>query len=133
MSVATTQGVRVEVKSTYVPERSSPQHGQYFYAYTVRISNEGTATVQLLTRHWIITDARGHVEEVEGPGVVGQQPTLKPGESFEYTSACPLSTPYGTMHGTYQMVKTDGTRFDAEIAAFELTAVTAENRSKWLN
>ena len=122
VSSATTSGIRIDVESAYVAERSSPGEGQYFFAYTVRIANEGEATVQLVSRHWIITDSHGHVEEVEGPGVVGQQPVLRPGEAFEYTSACPLTTPYGTMHGAYQMVREDGSRFDAEIAPFELNA-----------
>jgi len=97
-----------------------PEQNRWFYLYTVEISNEGSETVQLLSRHWIITDATGHVEEVKGPGVVGEQPVLGEGECFEYTSGCPLTTPYGSMHGTYQMVTEDGDRFDAEIAEFAL-------------
>jgi ApaG protein len=97
-----------------------PQLNQWFFLYTVQISNGGTETAQLLTRHWIITDATGHVEEVEGPGVVGEQPILSPGQSFEYTSGCPLPTPFGSMRGTYQMVTESGERFDAEIAPFLL-------------
>ena len=120
MSVAVTEGVRVEVMSRYVPERSSPEDEQYFFAYTVRISNEGEKTVQLRSRHWIISDAGGHIEHVRGAGVVGEQPALAPGESFEYTSACPLHAPYGTMHGSYLMVREDDTHFEAEIAPFEL-------------
>jgi ApaG protein len=89
--------------------------------YTIRITNEGTVTTQLISRHWIITDATGHVEEVKGPGVVGEQPVLGPEQSFEYTSGCPLTTPFGTMHGTYQMVSANGERFDATIAPFTLT------------
>jgi ApaG protein len=89
--------------------------------YTVTISNESAETVQLLTRHWVITDGTGHIEEVRGPGVVGKQPTMKPGESFEYTSGCPLSTPFGVMEGTYQMVTQNGERFDAKIAPFTLS------------
>ena len=131
MSVAITEGVRVEVVSLFVPQRSDPEHGQYFFAYTVRISNQGTVPVKLLTRHWIITDGRGRTEEVRGPGVVGQQPLLRPGESFEYTSGCPLQTPHGTMHGTYQMMREDGSHFDAEIAPFELQ-VPSEGR-RWVN
>ncbi|MGE5813832.1 MAG: Co2+/Mg2+ efflux protein ApaG [Acidobacteriota bacterium] len=120
-SEAVTRGVRVRVKSTYDGDRSRPSQGQWFFLYTIRITNEGTETVQLLTRHWIITDATGHIEEVRGPGVVGEQPTLEPGESFEYTSGCPLTTPFGTMKGTYQMVTSGGERFDAQIAEFELS------------
>ncbi|HSL21745.1 MAG TPA: Co2+/Mg2+ efflux protein ApaG [Vicinamibacterales bacterium] len=120
-SEAVTRGVRVQVKSMYDPERSRRSQNQWFFLYTIRIVNEGTTTVQLLTRHWIITDASGHVEEVRGPGVVGEQPILGPGESFEYTSGCPLGTPFGTMRGTYQMVTIDGERFEADIAEFELS------------
>lgn len=115
----------MQVRSSYVPERSSPADQQYFFAYTVRISNEGRMPVQLISRHWIITDGRGRIEEVRGAGVVGQQPRLEVGEQFEYTSACPLTTPYGTMHGTYQMVHEDGVPFHAEIAPFELEAPNA--------
>jgi ApaG protein len=128
VSVAVTQGVVVEVASAYVPERSSPEHAEYFFAYTVRISNTGGATIQLLNRHWIITDGDGQVEEVRGPGVVGEQPVLRPGESFQYTSACPLGTPYGTMRGSYEMLRDDGTRFDATIAPFELTIPATGSR-----
>jgi ApaG protein len=120
-SEAVTRGVRVRVRSEYAPERSQPSKGQWFFLYTITIANEGPRTVQLLTRHWIITDATGHVEEVRGPGVVGEQPILRPGEAFEYTSGCPLTTPYGTMEGTYQMVTDTGERFDAAIAPFTLS------------
>lgn len=120
-SEATTRGVRVSVQSEYAPEQSQPSKSQWFFLYTVTISNEGGETVQLLTRHWIIKDGTGHIEEVRGPGVVGKQPTLKPGESFEYTSGCPLSTPFGVMEGTYQMVTQSGERFDAKIAPFTLS------------
>jgi ApaG protein len=120
VSQATTRGVRVSVLSQYVPERSTPDEGYYFFAYQVTIANEGEQTVQLLSRHWIITHGTGRTEEVRGPGVVGEQPVLAPGESFRYTSACPLSTPVGTMHGAYQMVTADGERFDARIAPFSL-------------
>jgi ApaG protein len=89
--------------------------------YTVTISNESPETVQLLTRHWIITDGSGHIDEVRGPGVVGKQPRLDPGESFQYTSSCPLSTPFGVMEGTYQMITDSGARFDAKIAPFTLS------------
>ena len=119
-STAVTRGVRVDVTTQYDPNRSFPEHNRWFYLYTVEISNEGSETVQLVSRLWIITDASGHVEEVKGPGVVGESPVLEEGESFEYTSGCPLSTPYGTMHGTYQMVTAAGDRFDAQIAEFVL-------------
>ncbi len=120
-SEAVTRRVRVSVVSEYSPERSQPSKSQWFFLYTITIANEGTETVQLLTRHWIITDATGHVEEVRGPGVVGKQPILRPGESFEYTSGCPLTTPYGKMEGTYQMVDQAGERFDVTIAPFTLS------------
>ena len=120
-SEALTRGIRVSAQSVFVPERSDPDENRWFYAYTVRITNEGDEAVQLLTRHWVITDANGRVEEVRGPGVVGQQPVLKPGDSFQYTSACPLQTSFGTMHGSYQMVVNDtGERFDAEVGLFPL-------------
>jgi ApaG protein len=120
-SAATTRGIEVRVESRYVPEQSDPERGGWLFAYTVRIANRGEITVQLMSRHWVITDANGEVEEVRGPGVVGAQPVLKPGESFEYTSACPLTTAFGTMHGTYRMVTESGEAFDAEIAAFSLS------------
>jgi ApaG protein len=120
-SEAVTQGVRVEVRSQLVPERSDPDSGQWLFAYRVRISNEGAETVQLLQRHWVIIDGRGVVEEVRGPGVVGEQPLIRPGEAFEYTSSCPLRTAHGTMHGSYQMVRPhDDSTFEAEIAPFAL-------------
>jgi ApaG protein len=119
-SEAVTNNVRVEVESQYAPERSQPFQNHWFFHYTVRISNEGDETVQLLSRHWIITDGNGHVEEVRGAGVVGEQPVLSPGESFEYTSGCQLKTSTGTMRGTYQMVTEEGSHFDVEIAPFAL-------------
>lgn len=121
MSTAMTNGIMVTVKSQYIPERSSLSGRQFAFAYTVRISNEGDVTTRLESRHWIITDAAGHVEEVRGPGVVGVQPRLKPGETFEYTSWCVLATPSGEMRGTYQMVTDAGSTFDADIAPFRLT------------
>ena len=120
-SEATTRGVRVKVESEYAPDRSEPAKNQWFFLYSVTIVNEGTETVQLLTRHWIIKDGAGHIEEVRGPGVVGKQPILKPGQSFEYTSGCPLTTPFGVMEGTYQMITQEGERFDARIAPFTLS------------
>lgn len=126
-SEAVTHDIRVTVSSRYVPEQSDPEHGGWLFAYTVRIRNEGERTVQLISRHWIITDANGQVEEVKGPGVVGAQPVLEPGEAFEYTSACPLKTSFGTMHGTYQMLSEEGDYFDAEIAAFSLSTPYAVN------
>lgn len=120
MSTATTEGIRVSVKAVYVPEQSSPRVKRYVFAYTVNIANEGDRPAQLRSRHWIITDGDGKVEEVRGPGVVGQQPHLAPGEQFEYTSGCVLATPRGEMRGSYQMARPDGTAFDATIAPFAL-------------
>jgi ApaG protein len=120
-SVALTDGIRVAVTSRYLPEQSMPLARRYVWAYTVRITNEGAEPAKLATRHWIITDARGKVDEVKGPGVVGEHPLLEPGDSFQYTSGCVLETPRGTMHGSYQMVRDDGRGFDAEIAPFTLS------------
>ncbi|MBI2391434.1 MAG: Co2+/Mg2+ efflux protein ApaG [Deltaproteobacteria bacterium] len=120
MSSAITDGIRVSVECFYVPEQSAPRAQRYVFAYTVRITNEGPLTAQLRTRHWVITDADGHVDEVRGEGVVGAQPTLRPGQHFEYTSGCVLRTARGTMRGTYRMHREDGHVFDAEIATFLL-------------
>ena len=120
-SEATTDGVRVRVRARYAPDQSEPLHQRWMFLYTITISNEGAETVQLISRHWVITDASDQVQEVKGLGVVGRQPTLAPGESFEYTSGCPLGTPFGSMEGTYPMVTSGGRRFDAEIAAFALS------------
>jgi len=119
-SEAVTRGIRVRVEPQFDPQRSQPARGKWFFLYTVNIRNESAGTVQLLTRHWIITDGAGRVEEVRGPGVVGEQPVLAPGESFEYTSGCPLGVDVGTMEGSYQMVTNDGEMFDVEIAPFTL-------------
>jgi ApaG protein len=127
MSEAVTRGIRVVVRSEFVPERSRPLEGHWFFSYTIRITNEGSETAQLMSRHWVITDATGAVQEVRGPGVVGQQPVLGPGESFEYKSACPLTTAFGTMQGTYRMVTKDGTAFDVEIPSFSLSEPFAIN------
>lgn len=126
-SEATTRGVRVEVESRYLEDKSDPHRNRWFFAYDIRISNLGDEVVQLLNRHWVITDANGDVEEVKGPGVVGQQPVLAPGESFEYTSFCPLTTPFGTMEGSYQMVTDGGDTFRAAIAQFALSQPMAVN------
>jgi len=115
------KNVRVHVESEFAPGRSSPAENKWFFLYTIRITNEGAETVTLMSRHWIITDAMGEVREVRGPGVVGKQPVLEPGESFEYTSGCDLTTPFGTMRGTYQMVTGEREDFDIEIPAFTLT------------
>jgi len=120
-SEAVTRNVRVRVRAQYDPERSDPSDNQWFFLYTIQISNEGHQTVQLLSRHWIITDGKGQVQEIRGLGVVGEQPVLAPGERFEYTSGCPLTTPFGSMQGTYQMVSESQDRFDVDIAPFALT------------
>src|SRR5689334_6872636 len=127
MSEAVTNHIRVEVLSRYSRENSRPLQDTWVFEYTVRITNQGTDTVQLISRHWIITDALDHTEEVKGPGVVGEQPVLAPGESFQYSSWCPLKTPTGIMRGTYQMARADGNQFDIEIAPFALKAKYAVN------
>ncbi len=120
-SEAITRGVRVHVVPQYDEERSLPEQNRWFFSYTVTISNLGEETVQLLNRHWVITDGDGQVEEVRGPGVVGHQPTLGPGQEFQYTSGCPLTTSFGLMKGSFQMVTAEGEPFDAEVACFELS------------
>ncbi|HYM62679.1 MAG TPA: Co2+/Mg2+ efflux protein ApaG [Thermoanaerobaculia bacterium] len=120
MSDTTTRGIRIQVESFYVEERSEPRERYFFFAYRVRISNTGTETVQLISREWIITDSDGNVERVQGPGVVGEQPTLAPGETFEYTSYCPLRTDVGSMQGAYFMRTAAGETFRAEIDPFTL-------------
>ena len=120
-SEAVTRAVRVSVVSEYNPARSRPQANEWFFLYSITITNEGPEPVQLMSRHWIITNGAGEVEEVRGPGVIGQQPTIAPGESFAYTSGCALTTRFGTMEGTYQMVTSSGEPFDVKIAAFTLS------------
>ena len=122
LSEAVTNSIRVEVLSRYSPEHSHPRQSQWVFQYTVRITNQGNDTVQLISRHWIITDGLDHTEEVKGPGVVGKQPVLAPGESFKYSSWCPLKTPTGMMHGAYQMISAGGKQFDIAIAPFALKA-----------
>lgn len=124
-SDTTTRGIRIEVTSEYVPERSSPAEQEYFFQYHVRISNTGTERTKLVSRKWVITDADGQVERAEGPGVVGEQPVLAPGAEFKYTSFCPLRTPVGAMQGSYHMVTTDGEGFDAAISVFTLAVPRA--------
>ncbi len=126
-SEATTRGVKVAVKASFVAERSQPLEDRWFFAYRIRIHNRGEVPVQLINRHWVITDAHGNVEEVRGPGVVGEQPLLAPGESFEYTSFCPLETPFGTMEGSYEMVTEDGEHFWAKIGQFTLSEPLSVN------
>ena len=120
VSSALTRGIRVTVESQYLVDRSSPADSKFAFAYQVRIVNEGFETTQLRSRHWVITDGDGKVQEVRGDGVVGAQPILGPGQEFEYVSWCMLPTPHGSMRGSYQMVTTDGDTFDAEIAPFPL-------------
>jgi ApaG protein len=120
MSDTTTRGIRIQVESIYVEERSDPQESYYFFAYHVVISNVGNETAQLMSREWIITDSDGNVERVEGDGVVGEQPLLEPGQVFEYTSFCPLRTSMGSMQGSYLMRPAGSESFRAEIAPFTL-------------
>jgi ApaG protein len=127
MSDTTTRGIRIQVRSEFIPDRSSPRDGSYLFQYHVRISNLGTDITQLVSREWIITSADGEVERIKGQGVVGEQPVLPPGASFEYTSYCPLKTQVGSMQGSYQMVTTGGERFDAVIAPFTLAVPNALN------
>ncbi len=120
---ATTRSIRIRVQPHYLADRSEPSEDRYFWAYTVEIANQGSAPVQLISREWQITDANGRTEEVRGPGVVGETPTIEPGESFTYTSGCPLTTPSGIMVGSYEMKPVRGARFDAAIPAFSLDSV----------
>lgn len=113
--------IQVTTQVEYIPEQSSEEQDRYVFAYTITITNTGSIPAQLISRHWVITDAANSVQEVRGLGVVGEQPLLKPGESFEYTSGSAIATPVGTMKGTYQMVAEDGTKFDAEIPEFTLS------------
>ncbi|MEP9361188.1 Co2+/Mg2+ efflux protein ApaG [Sphingomonas sp. KR3-1] len=117
-----TRGITVRVSVSYLPEQSEPDRGRWFWAYHIRIENSSSVTVQLLTRHWIITDGRGSRHTVEGEGVVGEQPMIGPGASFDYVSGCPLSTPTGNMQGSYHMIGEDGSAFDVAIPKFALTA-----------
>jgi ApaG protein len=127
MSDTMTRGIRVQVQSFYDEERSSPQESYFFFSYHVRISNESQETAQLVSREWIITDGNGDTQRVQGPGVVGEQPVLAPGDEFEYTSFCPLPTPVGSMHGSYRMVLENGESFDADISPFSLAVPHAVN------
>jgi ApaG protein len=120
---AVTRNIEVTVTPKFLSDRSAPDKGHFFWAYTIEISNLGRETVQLKTRYWHITDAQGRVQEVRGAGVVGEEPTIGPGESFEYTSGVPLPTPSGIMTGSYGMITDKGERFDIEIPAFSLDSV----------
>lgn len=118
MSNAVTQGIRVRVSTRFLPDQSQPRLSKYVFTYSVQISNEGEKPAQLLSRHWVITDANGHEEHVRGDGVIGKQPLIRPGETHQYESYCPLTTPHGSMRGTYRMVRPDGSQFDAVVAPF---------------
>ena len=120
-SEAVTRQIRVRVETEYAPSRSNPAQNEWFFLYTIRLTNEGTETVQLISRHWIITDAMGQTEEVRGGGVVGKNPVLEPGATFEYTSGCQLKTPFGSMRGTYQMVTDKRENFEIQIPMFTMT------------
>ena len=124
---AETRGIIVRVSVSYLPEQSEPDRGRWFWTYHIRIENDGPITVQLLTRHWVITDGRGARHSVEGEGVVGEQPVIEPGASFDYVSGCPLATPSGAMQGSYQMVREDGAVFAVEIPRFSLFAPAVLN------
>lgn len=124
-SEAVTDGLRVTVRARYSPEHSDPARSRWFFLYTIRLRNESDETLQLLSRHWVIRNGTGRVEEVRGPGVVGEQPVLEPGDEYEYTSGCPLDTPMGSMEGSYEMVWESGGSFDAAIARFDLRQPTA--------
>jgi ApaG protein len=124
--ITETHGIEVAVASFFLRDQSLPEAHRYVWAYRIRITNHGNAQVQLLTRHWIITDGSGRVEHVRGPGVVGEQPVLNPGEAFEYTSGCPLATPTGMMVGTYEMTDQNGGQFDIDIPAFSLDSPFAD-------
>lgn len=117
--------IAVRVQTAYIEEQSAPELSRYVFAYTITIRNEGAVAAKLVSRHWVITDANGKVQEVQGVGVVGEQPHLKPGEGFQYTSGTVLETPVGSMEGTYQMVTDDGTKFDTAIPAFTLSTPKA--------
>ena len=125
---AETQGVTVRVTPDYLPNQSDPGRGAYVWAYQVEIENRGAREIQLVSRHWVITDGLNRTEEVNGPGVVGEQPSLKPGEAYRYVSACPLKTPSGLMHGAYRMLTPDGDCFDVAIPVFSLDLPQAGKR-----
>jgi len=113
--------ITVSARTAFIPDQSDAQSGRYVFAYTITITNTGTVPAQLISRHWIITDSNNRVQEVRGLGVIGEQPLLRPSESFEYTSGTAIATPVGTMRGSYQMVAEDGVRFDAPIPEFTLS------------
>lgn len=126
MYTSVTRNIQVTVLPEFQPERSNPEQGQFFWVYTIEIANHGETDVQLMHRHWKITDSNGHLEEIRGPGVVGERPMLKPGESFRYTSGCPLRTASGIMSGDYRMIDKKGVEFLVEIPAFSLDSPFAK-------
>lgn len=127
MNTTLTRGVRVIAEPRFLPEQSDPGHSRFVFAYRITVRNESEVPVRLLARHWVITNGEGAVEEVRGPGVVGRQPKIAPGQEFQYTSGCPLDTPVGTMHGSFQMMTADGEAFDACIAPFRLVVPNVLN------
>lgn len=124
-----TQGIKISVKSFFIPERSVAALNQYLFGYRVRIVNEGDSPAQLIHRQWLISDALGRMEEVRGPGVIGKQPRLRPGESFEYESFCPLPTPFGSMRGIFRMIRDEGDFFDAEVPLFHLVEAVPPSKT----
>ncbi len=127
MADSIADNIRIHIISTYSPENSDPQRGMWYFFYQVKIANHADQPVRLISRHWKITNAEGVVSEVNGPGVVGKQPHIMPGESFHYTSACPLDSPFGSMHGNYTMISDSGTIFDAKVPSFTLSKPHAVN------
>lgn len=121
MNTESDHNIHIDVETNYIPEQSQPEENRYVYTYTITLRNDGNVPARLMTRHWVINHANGKVEEVRGEGVIGEQPYLRPGEGFRYTSGTVLETPYGDMNGSYQMLADDGVEFDAEIPAFSLT------------
>ena len=121
MSTESEHNIHIDVETDYIPEQSQPEANRYVYTYTITLRNDGNVPARLMTRHWVINHANGKVEEVRGEGVIGEQPYLRPGEGFRYTSGTILETPYGDMNGSYRMLADDGVEFDAEIPAFSLT------------
>lgn len=125
MTFESDHNIHIDVETDYIPEQSEPEANRYVFTYTITIRNDGSVPARLMTRHWVINHANGKVEEVRGEGVIGEQPYMRPGEGFRYTSGTVLETPYGDMNGSYQMLADDGVEFDAEIPAFSLTTPNA--------
>ncbi len=121
MTSESDHNIHIDIETDYIPEQSEPDANRYVFTYTITIRNDGNVSARLMTRHWVINHANGKIEEVRGEGVIGEQPYMRPGEGFRYTSGTVLETPYGDMNGSYQMLADDGVEFDAEIPAFSLT------------